>query len=168
MKNEFTRTVLFGMAAGIIATIVMDAFVAAAMVLLGNPVTFMFSFIGDVASTFFSRLNISIAGGVPLGFLIHYLLGLGLGGLFCVIVSRTTRLKTEPIGKSILLGIAYIELFSQPFLVTAPLVLKMSGPDTLQWYALSTVMHAFYGTVLGLLEHYRTVILAGMPKRVPA
>jgi hypothetical protein len=168
MKNEFTRTVLFGMAAGIIATIVMDAFVAVAMVFLGNPVTFMFSFIGDVAATFFSGLNISIPGGVPLGFLIHYLLGLGLGGLFCAILSRTTRLKTEQISKSILLGIVYIEIFSQPFLVTAPLVMKMSGSDTLQWYALSTMMHAFYGTVLGVLEHYRTTILAGMPKRATA
>ncbi len=63
MKNEFIRTVLFGMAAGIIATVVMDIFVAVAMLAMGNPVSFMFSFIGDVAAAFFSRLSVSISGG---------------------------------------------------------------------------------------------------------
>ncbi len=168
MKNVLTRTVIFGMGAGIIATIVMDGFVAVAMTVLGNPVTFMFSFIGDVASTFFSRLHVFISGGVPWGILIHYLLGLALGGLFCAILSRTPRLKTGTIGRSILLGILYIEIFSQPFLAAAPLILKMSASSTVQWYALSTVMHAFYGTVLGVLEHYRVAILSGMPARAAA
>ena len=168
MKNDLARTGLFGAVAGIVATMVMDIFVAVAMVVMGNPVTFMFSFIGDVASTFFTQLNMPISGGVPLGFLIHYLFGLAFGALFCVVLSRTARLKPNTIGMSILLGIVYIEIFSQPFLVTAPLVLKMTGADTLQWYALSTAMHAFYGTVLGILEHYRTAISAGTPRRVTA
>jgi hypothetical protein len=160
--------VLFGAVAGIIATIVMDIFVALAMIAMGNPVTFMFAFIGNVAAAFFSQLGVSVTGEVLLGFLIHYLLGLGLGGLFCAVLSRATRLRPGTIGRSIVLGIVYIEIFSQPFLASAPLILHMSGPDTLQWYALSTVMHAFYGTVLGVLEHYRPAILAGAPRRATA
>lgn len=168
MKDELTRTVLFGTAAGIIATIVMDIFVAVAMLAMGNPVAFMFSFIGDVAAAFFSRLNVSIAGGAPWGILFHYLFGLGYGGLFCALVARIPRLKPDTIGKSILLGIVYIEVFSQPFLASAPLVREMSAPDILQWYALSTMMHAIYGAVLGVLEHYRAAVLSGMAARAPA
>jgi hypothetical protein len=168
MKNEVTRTALFGMAAGIIATIVMDVFVAAAMLAMGNAVAFMFSFIGDVAAAFFSRLNVWIAGGAPWGILFHYLFGLGYGGLFCALVSRIPRLKPDTMAMSILLGIVYIEIFSQPFLASAPLVRRMSSPDILQWYALSTMMHAIYGAVLGVLEHYRAAILSGIPARAPA
>jgi hypothetical protein len=156
MKDGLMRTVLFGMAAGIIATVVMDIFVAVAMVAMGNPVAFMFSFIGDVAASFFSRLNVSIAGGAPWGILFHYLFGLGYGGLFAVLVTRIPSLKPDTIGKSVLLGIAYIEIFSQPFLASAPLVRQMAASDILQWYALSTMMHAIYGAVLGVLVHYRS------------
>ena len=163
MKNEFTRTVLFGMAAGIIATVVMDIFVAFAMLAMGNPVLFMFSFIGDVAAAFFSRLNVSISGGAPWGVLFHYMFGLGYGGLFCAVLDRMPRLKPAALGRSILLGIVYIEVFSQPFLASAPLILEMAARDIFQWYALSTVMHAIYGMVLGILEQYRAAIIPGIP-----
>jgi hypothetical protein len=160
MKDERTRTVLFGMAAGVIATVVMDVFVAFAMLAMGNPVAFMFSFIGDVAAAFFSRWNAPIAGGVPWGLLFHYLFGLGYGGLFCALVTRIPRLRLDVIGKSILLGVVYIEVFSQPFLASAPLVREMAAQDILQWYALSTLMHAIYGAVLGVLAYYRTARLS--------
>jgi hypothetical protein len=167
MKNEFTRTVLFGMVAGIIATIVMDIFVAFAMLAMGNPVLFMFSFIGDVAAAFFSRLNVLISGGAPWGVLFHYLFGLGYGGLFCALLDRIPRLKPAALGKSILLGIVYIEIFSQPFLASAPLIREMAARDIFQWYALSTMMHAIYGMVVGILEQYRAAIISSIPTRPP-
>jgi len=167
MKDNLTRTVLFGAAAGIIATVVMDIFVAFAMLAMGNPVSFMFSFIGDVAAAFFSRLNVSISGGVLWGILFHYLLGLGYGGLFCALLTRIPRLKPDTIGKSILLGIVYIEIFSQPFLASAPLIREMAARDIFQWYALSTMMHTIYGMVLGICEHYRAAIMSCIPTRRP-
>ena len=167
MKNEFTRTVFFGMAAGIIATVVMDIFVAVAMLAMGNPVSFMFSFIGDVAAAFFSHLNVLISGGAPWGVLFHYLFGLGYGGLFCALLDRIPRLKPAALGKSILLGIVYIEIFSQPFLASAPLIREMAARDIFQWYALSTMMHAIYGMVVGILEQYRAAIMSSIPTRPP-
>ena len=160
MKIGASRTVLFGAAAGILATAVMDIFVAGAMLLMGNPVLLMFAFIGDVAAAFFARLGLAAVGGVPLGIFMHYMFGLGYGALFCAACSRIKSLKTAGLGKRILLGITYIEVFSQPFLASAPLVLPMSRSDILGWYALSTVMHAVYGAVLGALEHRRSAALA--------
>lgn len=164
MRDDVTGTVLFGMVAGIIATIVMDIFVAIAMLLMGNPVTFMFSFIGAVAAAFFAKVGLAVAGGVLLGFVFHYLFGLGYGGLFSGLVARLRWLKTRGIWKSILLGILYIEIFSQPFLASAPLVLRMTASDILRWYALSTAMHAIYGAVLGALQHYQSAILTGISR----
>ena len=163
MKSELSRIVLFGMAAGVIATVLMDIFVAIAMIAMGNPVAFMFIFIGEVAAKFFSLLNITVPGGPGLGLLFHYLFGMGYGGLFCWALSKWPRFKPAVLSRTILLGILYIEIFSQPFLASAPLVLRLSTSDTLQWYGLSTVMHAVYGAVLGLLEYYRKTILAGLP-----
>jgi hypothetical protein len=168
MKSELYRTASFGAVSGIAATAVMDVFVAFAMPLMGSPVTFMFSFIGDVASTFFASINAPLAGGVPLGFLIHYGLGLVLGALYCVVLQRTRWLAGASRGRSILAGILYIEVASQPFLVTAPLVLRLAAADTLQWYALSTAMHAIYGTVLGLLQHEQGALVRPRPRRLAA
>jgi hypothetical protein len=156
------------MVAGVIATALMDIFVAIAMIVMRNPVAFMFQFIGDVAAVFFSLLNLPIPGGVIVGALFHYLFGMGYGALFCAALIRWPRLKPTTLGKSILLGILYIEIASQPFLASAPLLLKLARADTLQWYALSTAMHALYGIVLGIAEHHRPAILAGTSKRVAA
>lgn len=166
--SDFKRTVLFGMAAGIIATIVMDVFVALAMLAMGFPVAFMFAFIGKVASTFFSLSTLSASGMIILGFVIHYLFGMGYGALFCAVLARWPRFRPVALGTSIAVGIAYIEIFSQPFLATAPLVLKLAAADTLQWYALSTAMHAIYGAVLGVSEHYRPAILTRSPATAQA
>jgi NhaP-type Na+/H+ or K+/H+ antiporter len=51
--------------------------------------------------------------------------------------------------KSLLLGILYVEILSQPLLATTPILLKMTTPATLQWYAGSFVMHMIAGAVLG-------------------
>ncbi len=168
MKNELARTVLFGAVIGIVATAVMDIFVALAMVVMGSPVQFMFSFIGDVGAACFARVGVSISGRAPWGALFHYLFGLGYGALFCALVSRIPRLQMATLGKSILLGIVYIEIFSQPFLVTAPLVLPLTAADIFQWYVLSTMMHAIYGAVLGACEHYRAAILSRIPAAATA
>ncbi len=108
MKSELVRSAVFGMAAGVVATAVMDAFVAIAMIAMGNPASFMFVFIGQVAAKFFALVGMPVAGSAGLGFLFHYLFGMGYGGLFCAVLSRWTRLKPHALGKTILLGILYI------------------------------------------------------------
>jgi hypothetical protein len=168
MKSGLARALVFGGLAGIVATIVMDIFVALAMTAMGNPAAFMFVFIGQVAAKFFSLLNMPIAGGPGLGLLLHYLFGTGYGALFCGALARWPRLKPPALGGAILLGILYIEIASQPFLASAPLLLKMTASDTLQWYGLSTAMHAIYGVVVGLLQHYRPARWAAGPDPVRA
>lgn len=168
MRGELSRSVVFGMLAGVIATLVMDAFVAIAMAAMGNPASFMFVFIGEVAAQFFSLLGMPVTGSAGLGFVFHYLFGMGYGGLFCGALSRWTRLKPPTRGRTILLGILYIEIFSQPFLASAPLLLKMTVADVAQWYVLSTVMHSIYGLVLGGLEYYRNALLRARAAAVKA
>ncbi len=163
MKSELARSAVFGMAAGVVATAVMDAFVAIAMIAMGNPASFMFVFIGQVAAKFFALVGIPVVGSAGLGFLFHYLFGMGYGGLFCAVLSRWTRFKPHALGKTILFGILYIEIFSQPFLASAPLLLTMAASDVVQWYMLSTAMHALYGLVLGVQEYYRNALLRRAP-----
>ncbi len=167
MKQDIRVAVLLGMAAGVIATIVMDVFVALAMMLMGNPVAFMFSFIGGVAAACAALFSIHIAGGVVWGAAVHYLFGLGLGAVFALL-RQAPPLKIDTVGRSALAGVLFVEVASQPFLALAPLVLPMSTADTLGWYGLSTVMHAIYGAVLGISLYYRNTILSFRPRRSTA
>ena len=85
----------------------------------------------------------------------HFLLGLALGAVFGVAVSRVRFLRLGSVVKGALLGVLYIEIVSQPILVLAPLLVRMTTPDVLQWYALSTSMHVIYGIVLGVVMALR-------------
>jgi hypothetical protein len=168
MKRDLVKTAVYGVVIGVVANVVMDVFVALAMILMGSPVTLMFSFIGEVAATFFAKLNFAVPGGVPTGFLFHYFFGIAYAVLFCVAAAEIGWLKSATLGKNILLGIAYIEVFSQPFVASAPLILHLAASDTVQWYGMATVMHGVYGAVLGILQHYQSAILPRLPRRAAA
>jgi hypothetical protein len=154
-KNTFTKGIVWGLIGGFVGTIIMDLVIVGFFMVAGMPIDLIYSFIGDVAQSFFLRIGIDVPGGVPLGAFFHFFLGLALGGLFGVIVSQIRALRLESIKKGILLGILYIEIASQPILVTAPLLVKMTSSDILQWYGLSTVMHLIYGIILGGILSYK-------------
>ena len=154
-KNTFTKGIIWGLIGGFVGTIIMDLVIVGFFMVAGMPIDLIYSFIGDVAQSFFLRIGIDVPGGVPLGAFFHFFLGLALGGLFGVIVSQIRALRLESIKKGILLGILYIEIASQPILVTAPLLVKMTSSDILQWYGLSTVMHLIYGIILGGILSYK-------------
>ena len=154
-NNTFTKGLVWGLIGGFVGTIIMDLVIVGFFMVAGMPIDLIYSFIGDVAQSFFLRIGIDVPGGVPLGAFVHFFLGLALGSLFGVIVSQIRALRPESLKKGILLGILYIEIASQPILVTAPLLRKMTASDILQWYALSTVMHLIYGIVLGGILSYQ-------------
>ena len=150
MRNHtFTNAIVWGLIGGFLGTIIMDLIMAALFLVVGMPVDLIYSFIGDVAQSFFLRIGIDVAGGVPLGAFMHFFLGLALGGLLGALVTQVRALRLESLKKGVLVGILYIEIASQPILVTAPLLTKMTASDVLRWYGLSTVMHLIYGMILG-------------------
>jgi hypothetical protein len=118
------------------------------------PAVVSFSTIGDTAAAFFSLIGIHMAGGVPLGAGVHYLLGLVLGVIFGAGVFQEYALRVDTTKKCVVLSILYIEVTSQPILATSPIILKMTAPETLQWFGVSAVMHLIWGVVLGAVVGY--------------
>jgi len=156
MRNDtFTKGLIWGLIGGFIGTIIMDLVIVGFFLVMRMPIDLIYSFIGDVAQSFLLRIGIHVSGGVLLGAFVHFFLGLILGGLFGVAVSQIRLLRLVSIKKGVLLGILYIEIVSQPILVTAPLLKQMTTSDVLQWYGLSTVMHLIYGMILGGVLSYR-------------
>lgn len=161
-KDTFTKGIVWGLIGGFVGTIIMDLVIVGFFIVVGMPTSLIYSFIGDVAGSFFSRIGINISGGVLLGAFIHFFLGLVLGGLFGWAVSWIKVLRVDSLRKGVLLGILYIEIVSQPILVTAPLLSEMTVSDILQWYGLSTVMHLIYGIILGGMLSYKQKETASM------
>lgn len=143
------------MAAGLLGTVVMDLVIVGFFAATGMALDLVYSFIGDIAQQCLLRIGIAVPGGVLLGSLMHFFLGLALGAVFAVAVSRSTRLRLDSVAKGALLGILYIEIVSQPILVLAPLLLRMNTSEVIRWYALSTSMHVIYGLVLGVVMAWR-------------
>lgn len=150
-RDTLAGAITWGAAAGLLGTVVMDLVIAGFFAAMGIPPGLVYSFIGDLAQQFFLRIGIAVSGGVLLGALVHFLLGLVLGAVFGLAASVVKRLRLGSVVKGALLGVLYIEIVSQPFLVSAPILVKMSTPDVLQWYVLSTSMHLIYGIVLGVV-----------------
>jgi hypothetical protein len=146
--------VIIGCIGGLVGTILMDLFGAGLFVVMGGPASLSFSIIGDAAAAFLAMLGLTVAGGTPLGALLHYLIGLAFGALFGAAVSRIAVLRLDSPMKAVGLGVVYVELMSQPLLAAAALVLQMTAAEAAQWFGISFVMHLVYGLVLGLVAFY--------------
>ena len=154
VSTPLAQGITLGLLGGLAGTVVMDLVLVGLFSATGLPKDLTFSFIGETAAIFFARMGVPVPGGVPLGLVIHYLIGPALGALFGAAVSQVHSLRRNGPARGSLLGILYIEIISQPILVTAPLLRAMTRSETLQWFGLSFFMHLICGAVLGLVVSY--------------
>jgi hypothetical protein len=145
---------VLGLVGGLVGTIVMDLVLIGTLSAAGLPPVISFSTIGDTAAGCFALIGIDVAGGFPLGAVVHYLLGLVLGAVFGAAVSRVDTLRPDTVKKGVVLAVLFIEILSQPILATSPIILKMTASDTVQWFGISAAMHLIWGVVLGLVVSY--------------
>jgi hypothetical protein len=139
----------WGLISGLVATLIMDLILMGALLAFGLPVLTCFSIVGETIARFASIQNLETLKTIQLGMATHYVVGPIIGAIFGTAVTRVKALRLNSMKKSILLGILYVEIMSQPLLATTPILLKMALPATLQWYGGSFVMHMIAGAVLG-------------------
>ena len=135
-------------------TMVMDVTIVAVFLLAGLPVGLFFAIIGDSAAACLSLVGINLTGGVLLGAVLHYALGLSLGLIFVALVTQVKALAIKTTLKGVVLGILFTETASLPLLITAAIVLPMTGTEMLRWFGGSFVFHIVYGAVLGAVVSY--------------
>jgi len=162
-NTTFTRGIVVGLIGGLIGTIIMDLFGVGLILTMGAPASISFAIIGDATAGFFSMLGITIAGGLPLGAAVHYLIGPVFGAIFGAAASRIDTVRAGSIQKVVGLGILYVELMSLPLLGAAALILKMTASASAQWFGISFVMHLVYGIGLGLITYYGLRSSASQP-----
>jgi hypothetical protein len=145
----------WGLIGGLAGTMVMDLVLIRGLSAAGLPAFTCFSIVGDTVARFFSMLGIEMAGGVPTGAATHYLIGPVVGVIFGILVTQVDALRADTLIKSIFLAVLYVEILAQPILATTPILLKMTAPQTLQWFGVSFVMHLILAVVLGAVVGYR-------------
>jgi hypothetical protein len=96
-------------------------------------------------------LGIELAGGIPLGAAAHNLIGPLIGAIYGMAITRIDALRLTTLKKGIVFAVLYVEIVSQPILATTPILLKLTGPETWQWFGISFGMHMIWGVVLGLV-----------------
>jgi len=144
----------WGLLGGLAGTLVMDILLMGALSAVGLPALTCFSIVGDTVSSFFSKLGLQVTGGIPTGVVTHYLVGPLFGVIFGAAVTMFPALRDGSLKKIMIAAILYVEILSQPILVTTPILLKMETPATLQWYGGSFVMHLIMSIVLGVIVGY--------------
>ncbi len=144
----------WGLVGGLTGTLIMDLVLMGGLLAIGLPALSCFSIVGDTVSRFLAMLGIEIAGGVPTGAAAHYLIGPAFGVIFGVLVTQVNALRVNTVRKSLVLAVLYVEILSQPILATTPILLKMTAPQTLQWFGVSFVMHFVLAVVLGVVVGY--------------
>jgi hypothetical protein len=149
--NSLARGIAWGLMGGLVGTMVMDLVLMGALSAAEMPVFTCFSMVGDTVARLFSMLGMGLAGGVPLGVAAHYLIGPLIGAIFGMAVTRFDAFRLSTLKKGIVLAVLYVEIVSQPILATTPILLKMTGPETWQWFGISFVMHMIWGGVLGVV-----------------
>jgi hypothetical protein len=167
--TSWGKAVLVGLAAGLAATVVVDAIMMSLLRLSGQPVQNGFVLIGDTAAGFLAKIGIHLAGGVPLGLAIHFFTGLVLGVLFAGLATGVPTLRKASRPKMAGVGVVYTELISIPLLVWPPIILGMAQPDAVGWFSVTASLHAVFGLVLGLAVSFglRAPVPAGPPAAGP-
>jgi hypothetical protein len=148
------RGMVVGSLGGLVGTLVMDVILMGTLSAVGLPALTCFSIVGNTVARFFSILGIEMAGGVPLGAAAHYLIGPVVGAIFGAAVAQVDALRVDILKKGVVLAVLYVEILGQPILATTPILLKMTAPETLQWFGVSFVMHLIWGVVLGVAVSY--------------
>lgn len=138
-----------GLLGGLAGTVAMDLVMVSVFLTIGEPADIFFSFIGDAAGAFLSMIGIAEIGGAALGVVLHYSLGLIIGIIFGVLVSRVHALQTMTLGKGIVLGILYTEAVSTTLLAPSVVILQMATSDAFRLLCLAVAFHGTYGAVLG-------------------
>jgi uncharacterized membrane protein YagU involved in acid resistance len=133
---------------------VMDILLMGVLLAVRNPVLLCFTIVGDTVSRFFSLAGLQLAGGVPTGIVTHYLIGPLVGALFGIAVTKFPALRVKTPKKGAVAAVLYVEILSQPLLVTTPILLKMTASETLLWFGGSIAMHFVLGIILGGIVGY--------------
>ena len=154
VSDKLWKSLGWGFLGGLAGTLFMDLLLMSALLVLRQPAVLCFSIVGDTVSRFFAVLGAQVAGGVPTGVVTHYVVGPLFGILFGALVTGWDALRVTSVKKCILLAVVYVEVLSQPILVTTPILLKMTTPETLQWYGGAFVMHLLLAVVLGVIVGY--------------
>ncbi len=76
---------------------------------------------------------------------VHYLLRLMLGAIFGISVAHLEVLRVDTAKQGVLLGVAYVEVVSQPILALSPILLKGGMTETVVWFGASAAMHFLWG-----------------------
>jgi hypothetical protein len=153
-RAPLTKTIAWGFLGGLAGTLVMDFLLMGVLMVLRQPVSMCFSIVGDTVSRFLALFGTQIPDGVPTGVVAHYVIGPLFGILFGAAVSMFPTLREGTLKKITIAAFLYVEILSQPILVTTPILLKMKAPATLQWYGGSFVMHLIMSVVLGIIVGY--------------
>jgi hypothetical protein len=148
------RGIGWGLVGGLAGTMSMDFVLMGALSAFGLPTLTCFSIVGNTMARFFSTLGLEMAGGVPAGVTAHYLIGPVVGAIFGAAVARIDALRVDTLKKGMLLAILYVEILSQPILAMTPILLKMTAPETVQWFGGALMMHLICGIVLGAVVSY--------------
>jgi hypothetical protein len=144
----------WGLLGGLVSTMVMDILLMGALSIFGLPALTCFSIVGDTVSRFLAMFDIQVASGIPTGITTHYLVGPLFGIVFGAAVAIFPALREGTLKKRIIAAVLYVEILSQPILVTTPILLKMTKPETLQWFGGSFVMHFVLAVVMGSVVGY--------------
>ena len=149
-----TRGIVWGLIGGLAGTMAMDLVLVGGLSALRLPIDTCYLSIGSTAAHFFSLLGIKLSGGVLLGVATFHLLGPVLSAIYGLAVSQVRALQQATLKMNVIYAVLYAEVLSQLILTTMPILLKMSGSETVLWFAGSFVLHLTWGIVLGIVMHY--------------
>lgn len=153
-----TRGLQWGLIGGTAGTMAMDLVLVGGLSAAGLPSDTCFLSIGNTVAHFFSLLGIKLSGDVMLGMATFHLLGPVLSAFYGLAVSQFGALQGLTLKKNVAFAVIYAEVLSQLILTTMPILLKMSGSETVLWFAGSFVLHLTWGIVLGFVMHYGLLV----------
>jgi hypothetical protein len=148
------KGIKFGIIGSLVGTVIMDLVQIAMMAAIGEPLGSFYGRIGEAVGTLLTEIGIDVVGGIPIGVVVHYLLGLALGVVFGLMVTRVHALRVNTTRRGILLGILFAEATGLVLFLPVPLLLEIEQSDLAIMFVSIVLFHALYGAVTGGVTSY--------------
>ena len=138
-RASFTRGIGVGVVGSLVGTAAMDLGMVVEFMVMGLPVLTYLDLIGSV-----------FGGGIPIGTLVHVVMGVLLGIIFVIPLLIINVLRVDSVKKGVVLGFliglgSISACVAMAFLVHLPIVQVLS---------FMTIPHLIWGTVFGIAVGY--------------
>jgi hypothetical protein len=147
-KANLYRGLKYGLAAGLVSTILMDLISLILFSFMGESLPDCFALFGR---SFLTLIGVETEYPLWQGLVLHYSIGIFTGLALGALTQTIRVLRFDTYKKGILIGVIVTEIEGAALFFFMSLILNITASDMVRVYELGAILHLVWGTFIGTI-----------------